>query len=84
MKMTETEARAKYGEDIINTLLSLPVEPTGRLIYSSFEPQHANLDEYESDGVVVADGTLYAYYFQPREIENLDTCEWSVDNIELV
>ena len=65
MKMTLEQAEVRFGKETINKLVNMPAEPTGRLIYPSSEPQHADMDEYMAGSVYVDGGKLNAYYFQP-------------------
>ena len=70
----------------------MPAEPTGRLIYPAFEPQHAGMDEYMAGSVEVDGGKIYAYYFQPSDSEDddwkfgeMNGIEYGdIDNIEYV
>ena len=92
MKMTLEEAEERFGHEAIAKLIDMPAEPTSRLIYPAFEPQHANMDEYVSGSVQVEGGKLYAYYFQPADSEDddwklgeMNGIEYGdIDNIEFV
>lgn len=66
MKMSVKEAEQRFGHEVIRKLTDLPAEPTSRLIYPAFEPQHAGMDEYMAGSVVVAGGKLSAFYYQPE------------------
>jgi len=92
MKMTVKEAEERFGKENIKKLVNMNVEPTGRLIYPAFEPQHANMSEFASDPVFVEGGKIYAYYFQPADADSTD---WmfgemngiqygDIDNIEFI
>lgn len=63
--MTAEQAEARFGKEAINKLIDMQVEPTSRLIYPAYEPQHAGMDEYCAGGVYVDGGKIYAYYYQP-------------------
>lgn len=91
-KMTLQQAEERFGKEAVNKLMNMQAEPTGRLIYPAFEPQHAEMQEYAAGSVPVEGGKIYAYYFQPSE-KNDD--EWqfgemngieygNIDNIEFV
>ena len=82
-----------FGHQAIVRLAETPSEPTGRLIYPAFEPQHVGMDEYKTDGVSVEGGVLYAYYFQPSGIApsedwlygSMNGIEYGdIDNIEFI
>lgn len=64
-KMTVKEAEARFGKGAVRELINMNAEPTGRLIYAAFEPQHVGMDEYVAGAVYVEGGKLLAYYFQP-------------------
>ena len=90
--MTLQQAEEKFGKEAINRLIDMPAEPTGRLIYPAFEPQHAGMDEYMAGSVGVDGGKIYAYYFQPSDSEDddwkfgeMNGIEYGdIDNIEFV
>ncbi len=66
MKLSVKEAEARFGYEAIAKLTEMQAEPTGRLIYPAFEPEHAGMDEFVAGNVYVDGGTLRAYYFQPN------------------
>ena len=70
MKLTVNEAENRFGKDAINKLIDMQAEPTSRLIYPAYEPQHANMAEYVSGSVSVDGGKLFAYYYQPENAED--------------
>ena len=91
-KMTRVEAEKRFGHETIIKLINMPAEPTSRLIYPAFEPQHEGMDEYMAGSVRVDGGKIYAYYFQPSDSEG-DDWEYGeingieygdIDNIEFV
>lgn len=91
MKMTVKEAEELFGQEVIRKLVNREVEPTSRLIYPAFEPQHMGMMEYmSSSGVPVEGGMLYAYYFQPEDAEDwafgeMNGIEYGdIDNIEFI
>lgn len=90
MKMTVQEAEKRFGNKAIMNLTDMPAEPTGRLIYPAFEPQHAGMDEYVAGSVQVKGGKIYAYYFQPEGSDEWQFGEMNgvqygdIDNIEFV
>ena len=90
MKMTVQEAETRFGKDVIKRLIDIPAEPTGRLIYPAFEPEHVGMDEYMAGSVTVEGGVLYAYYFQPEGADDWEFGEMNgveygnIDNIEFV
>lgn len=91
-KMTLQQAEERFGHETIVRLIDLPAEPTGRLIYPAYEPEHADMDEYVSGSVAVEGGKVYAYYFQPSDKEDddwrfgeMNGIEYGdIDNIEFV
>lgn len=70
MKMTIDQAIERFGKEAINKLIDMQAEPTGRLIYPAFEPQHAGMDEYCAGSVYVDGGKIDAYYYQPADAED--------------
>lgn len=77
MKMTVEEATKRFGKEAINKLIDMQAEPTGRLIYPAFEPQHVGMNEYFAGFVYVDGGKISAYYYQP---ENADDWEFGEMN----
>lgn len=70
MKMTIDQAIERFGKEAITKLIDMQAEPTGRLIYPAFEPQHADMDEYCAGSVYVEGGRIDAYYYQPADRED--------------
>lgn len=75
MRLTRTEAVEHYGEDFINRLDEQNAEPTGRLIYPAFEPEHNGMDEYMASLLTSEDINVCVYYFIPSG-EDTETCVW--------
>lgn len=48
MKLTEEQARAKYGNELINRVILADWDATSRLIYPAFEPEHAGMMEFKT------------------------------------
>lgn len=90
MKMTLQQAEDQFGHEAIKRLIDMPAEPTSRLIYPAFEPEHDGMDEYMSGSVEVEGGRIYAYYFQPAGADDWEFGEMNgieygdIDNIEFV
>ena len=70
MRMTVEEATKRFGIEAIKKLVDMQAEPTGRLIYPAFEPQHVGMDEYFAGHVYVDGGKISAYYYQPENAED--------------
>lgn len=67
--MTKEEAKEKFGDNIINELLSLGAEPTNVC-------RNDDIVEWCSDGCIkVGDIEVWAYYYF-YEGENPDLCNW--------
>lgn len=92
IKMTLEQAKERFGENAIKTLINMHAESTSRLINPATEPEHVGMDEYVSGSVYVEGGKINAYYFQPS---NSESNEWQfgemngieygdIDNIEFV
>lgn len=67
--MTVKEAEKRFGREVVQRLANMPAEPTSRLIYPAFEPEHDGMDEFMAGSVNVEGGTISAYYFQPTGAE---------------
>lgn len=76
MKLTRTQAIAKYGVEAIESIDNAPCEPTGRLIYPAFEPEHAGMVEFATQTE-----PAQAYYYQP-EGADVDNAAWEIDHYE--
>lgn len=73
--MTKEEAKEKFGDNIINELLSLGAEPTNVC-------RNDDIVEWCSDGCIkVGDIEVWAYYYF-YEGENPDLCNWE-DRMEI-
>lgn len=68
--MTLEQAETRFGKETILKLVNMQAEPTGRLIYPAFEPQHAGMDEYVAGSLYVDGGKIDAYYYQPADAED--------------
>lgn len=67
--MTKDEAKKRFGDNIINELLSLGAEPTCVC-------RNDSLAEWRSDGCVkVGDIEVWAYYYFGED-ENTDLYDW--------
>lgn len=77
MKLTREQAIAKYGNEYIDYVDAQPCEPTSRLIYPAFEPEHAGMMEFASQTERVQ-----AYYYQPENSEDLNNLDWQIDHYE--
>lgn len=76
---TYTEIANKYGENIARKAMENgQAEPTGRLIYPAFEPQHAGKTEWAADPLELENGdTIRAYwYLTDEEEQNRDYFDW--------
>lgn len=72
-RYTVAEAKAKFGEETIQTLLNYGAEQTGR----SLEEPEYKFDEWRSQEVLVSDGSrLRAYYNMPWDIDIFGGIEW--------
>lgn len=76
-RYTYNEIVERFGEEIANKAISTGAEPTNRLIYPAFEPQHDGLKEW-SESPIEADGyKICAYYYlTEKEEQNLDFFNW--------
>lgn len=73
--MTKEEAKERFGDNIINKLLSLGAEPTNVC-------RNDDIVEWCSDGCIkVGDIEVWAYYYF-YEGENPDLCNWE-DRMEI-
>ena len=73
--MTKEEAKERFGDNIINKLLSLGAEPTNVC-------RNDDIVEWCSDGCIkVGDIEVWAYYYF-YEGENPDLCNWE-DSMEI-
>ena len=66
MKLTEDQARAKYGNDLINKVLGADWDLTGRLIYPAFEPEHAGKMELKTQ---LAESPVQAVCFMDEDAD---------------
>lgn len=81
---TFTEIANKYGENIARQAMEIEAEPTSRVIYPAFEPDHADKNEWAAQGSAEAENgdTIRAYwYLTSDEEENLDGYDWEA-NVE--
>lgn len=76
MKLTREEAVAKYGNQFVTKIESEFCEPTSRVIYPAFEPEHADMEEWATQGDI-----LRAYYYLPAGTDP-DNATWVVDHFE--
>ncbi len=70
-----TEAKKKFGEEIINQITSENIEPTSRLIYPGYP--HYSENEWVAGSINVEDWTLTAYCYltdsdSPEDVTNDD------------
>lgn len=84
-RYTEKEARKMCGNDLVDRVLSEGVEPTGRLMYPSFE-QAEHLGRYEYSNCVSNEVyRLSVYFYLTREEEqNIDNVDWGKGEYEIV
>ena len=68
MKLSVQETEKRFGHEVVKQLTDMQAEPTGRLIYPAFEPQHKGMSECVAC-LSVDGGTLSAYYFQPEDAD---------------
>ena len=82
-KLSKKEAIDKFGEDIVNKAMETNVEPTSRIMYTSYEdPSHIGKAEYAGDPVKVGGLKLTAYYYlSPENEEDTDSFDWD-SNVE--
>jgi hypothetical protein len=74
IRYTVAEAKARFGEEAIQTLLNSAVEQTGR----SLVEDEYKFDEWRSQEVVVSDGSrLRAYYNMPCDIDIFGGVYWT-------
>lgn len=79
MRLSKEEAVKIYGENFVNELFNVDAEPTSRLIYPGFEPEHVDMVEYMGGTGTAHNGdivTVY-YYFDEDELEDLDFIDWA-------
>ena len=69
MKLSVQETEKRFGPEVVKQLTDMQAEPTGRIIYPAFEPQHKGMSEYVAGSLSVDGGTLSAYYFQPEDAD---------------
>ncbi len=81
MKLSVQEAEHRFGHEVIKKLTDMNAEPTSRLIYPAFEPQHEGMAEFAAGSVPVDGGNLYAYYYQPEDADEWEFGE--MNGIEL-
>ncbi len=74
MKLTREQAIELAGIENVLALDEMNCEPTSRLIYPAFEPEHAGMAEYSA----YCNG-LEAFYFQPEDMEDPDNAEWKIE-----
>lgn len=81
---TFAEIANKYGENIARQAMEIEAEATSRVIYTAFEPEHADMHEWASQGSVEAENgdTIQAFwYLTDEEEENIDFYDWE-SNVE--
>ena len=81
--LSKSEAIKKFGQEIVNKVMTTNAEPTNRMIYPSFdEPSHIGKVEYAGEPVE-ADGykVTACYYLTPEDEENIELFDWE-DNAE--
>lgn len=80
--LTLSEIVKMYNEDVANAALATVAEPTGRVIYPAFEPDHAGKNEWAGKPVEIGNDTVTAYYYLTDEDEaNLECFGWK-ENVE--
>ena len=81
---TFAEIANKYGENIARQAMEIEAEATSRVIYTAFEPEHAEKNEWAAQGSVEAENgdTIQAFrYITDEDEENLDFFDWE-SNVE--
>lgn len=85
-KLSREQAINAVGLHLVEQVESLNCEPTGRLIYPAFEPEHENMQEYTAS-VENDSARITAYYFQKDEdLENCDntgSLDWEIEYYEV-
>ena len=83
--MTREELIQKVGIEYVDALENEACEPTSRLIYDAFEPEHAGMVEFQSC-IETEKGLISAYYYQKAEdmegVDDLGDLNWEVDHYE--
>ena len=73
MKLTEEQARAKYGNELINRVLLADWDATSRLIYPAYEPEHAGMMEFKTQ---LAESPVQAVCFLPEDADLEYEFDW--------
>lgn len=79
--MTREEIINLIGLENVQRLENENAEPTSRVIYPAFEPQHSGMVEYCAT-IELENGYASAYYYQEDCDEDEQSLDWSIERYE--
>lgn len=83
---TYEEIANKYGENIARQAIENgQAEPTSRVIYTSFEPDHGDRHEWVSDPLILDNYDIIraCWFLTDEDEQNIDSFDWE-GNVEFV
>lgn len=88
MKYTKTQAVEIVGSKVVEEVEALNCEPTGRVIYPAFEPEHEGMQEFSATLSLEDGGRITAYYYQSDEDleeynDDISMLVWEVEHFEI-